>query len=102
MNLEYKKKIETLETSLKQVQEQNSNLSLEKETLAKDINCYKERIVHLDAANSKLKKDNDKLLKILNNIEKDSKSQTEQKTAEFQGFFIDFENKQKLLDQEVK
>jgi len=80
-------------------------MSLENETLAKDIVCFKERMHHLEEINVKLSQDNERYMKYIqetNRTENESQKQVDKKMLEFQNLFTHLENQLKALEQEVK
>ncbi len=101
---ELNKKIEDLEKKLEGAFEKNVTMSLENETLAKDIVCFKERMHHLEEINTKLSQDNERCMRYIqetSKTENDSQKQVDKKMLEFQNLFTHLENQLKSLEQEV-
>ena len=103
-NQELNKKIQDLEKKLETALEKNVTMSLENETLAKDIICFKERTYQLEEMNTKLSQDNERYMKYIqetSGVEHESQRQVDKRMLEFQNLFLQLENQLKALEQEV-
>jgi len=106
---QYEMNLENLNTKIKELEKKVSEqeghitgLKIENEGLKGECDMLKNRIKYFEQENCRLRRDNDDLIQLLNELEATTKSDLDKKASEFQEALQCVEKKLKEVDSEVR